>query len=730
MDIEDVTNFSDQNDIFKNIDLKKLEGFLQYIIDQNPNDFDQFDESFKLAKRKFRICPKKSILLHYFRRLVINNTFTPNDKLEKLMTKKFVRQASGVEIITVFTSPYPTFTGKDGIIKTQKFSCGKNCAYCPLEGQIKLNCIVTNIKQNDNSYDNSYDIYLKSTDPVDEVRVITYITKSDGSKLYCRNFFNFDDDSRTFVVNMIKKFGKELHIDEIVTCTKIEQTRSYISTEPGVRRANQSNFNATLQFFDRGSSLECCGHIIDKVEVLVLGGTWSHYPREYQDEFIRDIYYAANIFFTRKERQRMTLEEEININQTTKCRIIGLTLETRPDCINKYEIERFRKFNCTRIQIGVQHTDDEILEKIERGCYNRDTIKALKLLIKNCYKVDYHLMPDLPGSNYEKDKEMFDNILGIDNITRTTNYCFAYNNKNTVIFIFFTILLICCSIYFGHIPFLLPSIILLWYLNFNNKDFVTYKLTHPELQADQWKIYPTEVTRWTKIYDLYHSGEFKPYAEEMGDNNRIKMINLILEIKKNIFPWIRLNRVIRDIPESEIIAGNKCTNLRQKLQKIIKDENSYCKCIRCREVRNRPVDFNIKQMVRKYNGIEGDEYFISIESKDEKIIYGFCRFRINHNNNDVMPILHDCGLVRELHVYGAMKPHYSKNKCGKDSTQHHGFGKILLKKAEQIAYFNGIKKMAIISGVGVREYYIKRGYYLNENFMFKNLSFYGIKLTI
>ena len=103
MDIEDVTNFSDQNDIFKNIDLKKLEGFLQYIIDQNPNDFDQFDESFKLAKRKFRICPKKSILLHYFRRLVINNTFTPNDKLEKLMTKKFVRQASGVDPPSTFS---------------------------------------------------------------------------------------------------------------------------------------------------------------------------------------------------------------------------------------------------------------------------------------------------------------------------------------------------------------------------------------------------------------------------------------------------------------------------------------------------------------------------------------------------------------------------------------------------------------------------------------------------
>ena len=96
------------------------------------------------------------------------------------------------------------------------------------------------------------------------------------------------------------------------------------------------------------------------------------------------------------------------INEKAECRIIGLTLETRPDCITKREIKLLRKYNTTRVQLGVQHIDNTILKKIERGCYNQDTIKALKILKKNCYKVDYHLMPDLPGSNYEKDKDMFD----------------------------------------------------------------------------------------------------------------------------------------------------------------------------------------------------------------------------------------------------------------------------------------------------------------------------------
>jgi histone acetyltransferase (RNA polymerase elongator complex component) len=721
MDIEDVINFTERKDIFKNVELDKLEDFVKYIAEQNPTTNNEYKVASIAARRKFKLCPKKAHIIHCFRMLVDDGKIKSNDKLERFMTKKLVRIASGVEVITVFTSPKPKFTSKTGEVKTQKFSCGKNCAYCPLEHEIKLNCIVDSISINENDL---YCISIKSQDPIDEVRVITFINHIDSdNKLYCRNYDTFDDDKKTFNVYMIEKYGKQLDIGDKIICTKTEQSRSYISTEPGVRRANQSNYDAVLQFFDRASSLQFCGHIIDKLEILVLGGTWSHYPKEYQEEYIRDLYYAANIFYKRKERERLSLEEEISINQTAKCRIIGLTLETRPDCINKYEIERFRRFNCTRVQLGVQHIDNEVLKKIERGCYNEDTIKALKLLKKNCYKVDYHLMPDLPGSNYDKDKNMFDKILGTYSIERSFNIDFNLILMIIGVLIFEAISLVINNEYLTYLVTIINIFVTAkLHKMFNNNNFITYDLVHPELQADQWKIYPTEVTRWTKIYDWHEQGLYKPYAEEEMEGSKYnKMTTLILGVMEKVFPWIRLNRIIRDIPTEEIFGGNSCTNLRQHLHKIIKDNGKSCDCIRSREVKNKIIDPNdIKEVIRKYNGVEGTEYFISLESLDENTIYGFCRLRINKNNNDVMNTLKNCALIRELHVYGVMTPHNSDNKA---RTQHHGFGKRMLKKAEQIAYFNGIRHMAIISGVGVRQYYQKRGYYLEDNFMKKKLTF-------
>ena len=183
------------------------------------------------------------------------------------------------------------------------------------------------------------------------------------------------------------------------------------------------------------------------------------------------------------------------------------------------------------------------------------------------------------------------------------------------------------------------------------------------------------------------------------------MTTLILGVMEDVFPWIRLNRVIRDIPSDEIFGGNSCTNLRQHLHEILRQNGKTSDCIRAREVKNKIIDpENIKEVVREYNGLEGTEYFISLESKDEKTIYGFCRMRINHSNNDVMKTLYDSALIRELHVYGVMTPHKAFKKS---RTQHHGFGKRMLKKAEQIAYIKGVRKMSIISGVGVREYYEK-----------------------
>ena len=157
------------------------------------------------------------------------------------------------------------------------------------------------------------------------------------------------------------------------------------------------------------------GHIVDKLEIIILGGTWSNYNIKYRDYFITATYYAANTFYTDKS-EMLSLEEEITLNETAKIHIIGLTLETRPDEITLNEIKDFRRYNCTRIQLVVQHTDNEVLKKIKRGHTIEKVYDAIKILKNNGYKVDIHLMPNLPGSSYEMDKKMMDDSLYDDRL--------------------------------------------------------------------------------------------------------------------------------------------------------------------------------------------------------------------------------------------------------------------------------------------------------------------------
>ena len=704
LEIEDVMHFDEKNNILKDIDLIKLKNYLNYIISKKPQNEEQFKKFTNESRKIYLINPSKPQLLHYYRKLICDNVFLKDKEFEKLITRKLARVLSGVLVITVFTSPKPKYKDNNDNVKVQTFSCGKNCAYCPKETEIILNCIVENVYYKDPFYV----IDIKSFDPIDDICVITYIILG-NERLYCRNYDSFDIIKKTFKVYMKTKFGEKLNKNDDIKCVKVEQARSYISTEDGVRRANQSNYDCVLQFFDRASTYEKMGFDIDKIELLVLGGTFSHYPLAYQYEFIKDIYYSANIYYSKIQREKGTLKEEQKINETSECRIIGLTLETRPDCINLREIKKFLEFMVTRIQLGVQHIDDYLLKVIDRGCYNIDTINAIKLAKDCCLKVDIHLMPDLPESTREKDKLMFDKLLGVNSIKRYHSF--------QIIDVILIILIITSTIFI--------DIKLLFFIIFlkKNNNFVVYDLKYPELQADQWKIYPTEVTRWTKIKEWYDTGKYVPYSEEIDNNGRKKIINLILHIKENVFPWIRFNRVIRDFPESEIYGGNSCMNLRQQLHDILKSEGKYCKCIRCREVKNKKVDINdIKLIIRKYNSSEGFEYFISYESKDEKILYGFCRLRIIENKYNKLKELEKCALIRELHVYGFMTSHRSNLK----STQHSGFGTKLLKKAEQFAYLNGFKKIAVISGMGVREYYKKKGYYQNDVFMIKTLNIKNI----
>ena len=576
--LEDIEGHDKENNMIN----PKITSLVLNMLKVNYDSKKEFRKKLDKLKRKDSLMIKNSEILRTYKILLKNNIVSKNKLFETFIKTKQGKSASGILSVTVFTSPYPEYTNKNGKKVKQNFTCKWNCYYCP------------NHK---------------------------------------------------------------------------EYPRSYLPDEPGCLRASRCGFEPIKQMNDRLSTLEKIGHPLDKLEVLVLGGTWDSYPEEYREQFIRDLFFAANIF-NEPFREKKSLVEEQLINESANIKIIGLTLETRPDQITPNNLRLLRYYGCTRVQIGVQHIDDVILKKINRGHTIKDTIDAIKLLKDNCWKIDIHIMPDLPGANPEIDNKMFDEFLGIKRKFR-------------------------CS-----------------------ENFIEYELVNEYIQADQWKIYPCEVTPWTVIEKWYNEGKYKPYGE---DTNIIK--GVIINAKKKMFPWIRLNRVIRDIPNQHIKGGNNIINLRQNILAEMKKEGLSCDCIRCREVglnnwSNRKVNEAVL-FIRKYNASDGEEYFISYESSDNKILYGFIRLRINiKNSKTVLNVLKDCALIRELHVYGQLIPTYNKNK----DTQHIGFGKRLLKKAEEIASLNRYKKMAIIAGIGTRNYYRKFNYECVDSFMIKELD--------
>nr|CCC92334.1 putative histone acetyltransferase [Trypanosoma congolense IL3000] len=443
------------------------------------------------------------------------------------------------------------------------------------------------------------------------------------------------------------------------------QPRSYLLNEPGVRRANRLGFDAYRQFQDRVMSLVAIGHPADKVELLVLGGTWESYPLSYRETFIRDLFYAANTLFDESVgdhygtsgakndsfhtfamsrgplRPPLDLQQEQLLNETAACKIIGVTLETRPDTVNKEMLRQLRRFGCTRVQLGVQHTDDAVLIAVNRQSTRDEAVHAIKLLKDSCFKVDIHLMPDLPGSTPENDKKMFSDVL--------------YS---------------------------------------------------PELQADQWKIYPCQTTPFSVIEEWYKEGKYQPY----GMTN---LIDVILFAKRRVQPWVRLNRVIRDIPHDYILGGVDVSNLRQLLAIRLAEEGTRCQCIRCREVKGDAAAaaklHEATLVERRYAASEGEEIFISYESSDKQTLFGFLRLRI-HIKNWETPFteLMSCALIRELHVYGSLVPTHSEADRAK--AQHRGVGSRLLQRAESVAQAEGYTHIAVISGVGVRNYYRRKGY--------------------
>jgi len=458
--------------------------------------------------------------------------------------------------------------------------------------------------------------------------------------------------------------------------------RSYLSLEPAVLRSIKNEFSVCGQMWDRMNGLYRIGHRkITKLELIVEGGTVTNYPIEYRDEFARDIYYAANTFWDdhTTRRKPWTLDEEKQANQTARSRVIGLTFETRPDEITPEEIKILRRHGCTRVQLGVQHLDDDVLQKIKRRCTTQQVKNAVRMLKDTGFKIDIHLMPNLPGSTVAKDRNML--------IDRLLSARFPVPKRSETMF------------------------------NGIQVSKEEWTLTEPDLSVDQWKLYPCAIVPFTEIEKWYKSGDYIPYGEN-------ELANLLIDTQTMMFPWIRVNRLVRDIPADYYHSDTDPSGrLRQEIEKLLHNEGKYCMDIRNREVKGAEWDGKYTLFVRTFQASEGTEYFISAESADQKTLYGFLRLRLAKcPRADVFPELQGCAFIREVHVYGNLQEQDTTSAAA-TAVQHKGVGKQMMALAEHISRQNKYYKTAVISGEGSKAYYAKLGYVeVDGNYMIKAMN--------
>ncbi|MBI2624833.1 MAG: tRNA uridine(34) 5-carboxymethylaminomethyl modification radical SAM/GNAT enzyme Elp3 [Candidatus Nealsonbacteria bacterium] len=436
--------------------------------------------------------------------------------------------------------------------------------------------------------------------------------------------------------------------------------KSYLDGEPAVMRALANKFDPYLQVQNRLKALENTGHPIDKIDLRIIGGTWSYNPKKYQTWFIKRCFEACNDYDKKQKTKNKklqlkteNLEKLQKANENAKCRIIGVNVETRPDYIDIKEIKRLRKLGVTRVELGVQSTYDNVLDLNNRGHKIDATIKATKLLKDAGFKICYQMMPNLPGSNLEKDEKMFEEL-------------------------------------------------------FQNLNF----------QPDQLKIYPCALLKEAPLYWVKDKIGYKPY-------NVDELRELLKEAKKKIPYYCRIQRVIRDIPSTKITEGGaKAVSLRQDLAKDQIKEGWRCKCIRCREVKG---DYNPKEKIylfrENYEASGGREIFLSFENKSRTKLFSLLRLRVPAEVQPPLSFqtLKDSAIIREIQTYGQVHP-IGQGPALSKSPQHKGLGKKLMKEAEKIAkQESGLKKIAVIAGVGARPYFRKLGYQLKDTYMVKRI---------
>ncbi|XP_009562064.1 elongator complex protein 3 [Cuculus canorus] len=424
-------------------------------------------------------------------------------------------------------------------------------------------------------------------------------------------------------------------------------TQSYTGYEPTSMRAIRARYDPYLQTRHRVEQLKQLGHSVDKVEFIVMGGTFMALPEEYRDYFIRNLHDALSGHTSNNVAEAVRYSER----SLTKC--IGITIETRPDYCLKRHLSDMLSYGCTRLEIGVQSVYEDVARDTNRGHTVKAVCESFHLAKDAGFKVVAHMMPDLPNVGLERDMDQF-------------------------------------------VEF------------FEN----------PAFRPDGMKLYPTLVIRGTGLYELWKTGRYKSYPPST-------LVDLVARILALVPPWTRVYRVQRDIPMPLVSSGVEHGNLRELALARMKDLGTQCRDVRTREVGIQEIHHKVRpyqiELVRRdYVANGGWETFLSYEDPEQDILVGLLRLRKCSEESFRTELKGGISIVRELHVYGSVVPVSSRDPS---KFQHQGFGMLLMEEAERIAKEeHGSWKIAVISGVGTRNYYRKIGYELEGPYMVKRLD--------
>jgi len=455
--------------------------------------------------------------------------------------------------------------------------------------------------------------------------------------------------------------------------------KSYLPDEPGAQRAAHNEFDPYRQTASRLRAFHRTGHATDKVELLILGGTWSASPGDYQRWFVRRCLDAMNDFPGSARAgsdgklgidwtvlpaiaggQEETYDDVVGgalqaemgdlhaawettswdelgaaqrHNETAEARAIGIVVETRPDRIDEAEVVRIRRLGATKVQLGVQSLDDAILARNRRGHTSAATRRAFALLRAAGFKIVAHWMPNLLGATIEGDARELE-------------------------------------------------------LLFDD----------PALRPDELKIYPTVLIESAELVAHHRAGEWRPYDET-------DLAELLADALARVPRWCRVNRVIRDFPATDIAAGSRRSNLREEAERILAARAGRSVDIRAREVRGAPVDPAVLELrATTYPTDDADETFLELVDEGDRLT-AFLRLRLPRAPSFIDE-LGDSAIVRELHVYGQALPLGARA----GAPQHRGLGARLLRAAAERARAAGFRDLAVISGVGTRAYYRRHGF--------------------